>query len=66
MSNEKQKEILTPTDIAERYEIPKQTVAVWRSKGLGPRYFKAGRHVRYRLADVLAWEESSLSGGGDQ
>ena len=29
-------------------------------KGYGPRFFKAGRYVRYRLADVLAWELEQL------
>jgi len=47
---------LTPGDLAEREGVPLKTVYQWNSKGTGPRYMKIGRHVRYRLADVIAWE----------
>jgi hypothetical protein len=30
------------------------------SKGSGPRYAKFGRHVRYRLSDVIDWERERL------
>lgn len=49
---------LTIKDLAEREGVPVATVYRWNSDGTGPRYLKVGRHVRYRLADVLAWEES--------
>lgn len=29
-----------------------------RWAGEGPRFIKLGRHVRYRVSDVLAWVES--------
>ena len=47
---------LTPGDLAEREGVPLKTVYQWNSTGTGPRYMKIGRHVRYRLADVIAWE----------
>jgi hypothetical protein len=28
----------------------------WAFKGAGPRYAQIGRHVRYRLSDVIDWE----------
>jgi hypothetical protein len=34
------------------------TVEGWRIKGIGPKYIKIGRLVRYRLADVEEWIES--------
>lgn len=52
--------VLTNQDLSERLQIPAQSLAVWRMKGLGPKYFKAGRHVRYRLSDVLAWEQEQM------
>lgn len=52
--------LLSPKDIASRYGIPVQSVYLWRTKGTGPRGFTVGRHVRYRLTDVLAWEQSQL------
>lgn len=47
---------LTPEDLAEREGVPVQTVCGWNSKAAGPRFMKIGRHVRYRLADVIEWE----------
>jgi excisionase family DNA binding protein len=47
---------LSPADLAERLGVPLATVYSWNSTGTGPRYFRAGRHVRYRLGDVERWE----------
>jgi hypothetical protein len=51
---------LTPQDLALREGIPVQTVYGWRVYGKGPRGMRVGKHLRYRLEDVLAWEESQL------
>ncbi|UVI35000.1 helix-turn-helix transcriptional regulator [Brevibacterium spongiae] len=51
---------LTPRQLAEREGVPLQTVYVWNMNGTGPRIMRIGRHVRYRLADVIEWEESQL------
>ncbi|WP_009884799.1 helix-turn-helix transcriptional regulator [Brevibacterium aurantiacum] len=59
-SQENTRAILTNQDLADRLQMPEQTLAIWRMKGYGPRFFKAGRYVRYRLADVLAWELEQL------
>ena len=48
-------------ELAERYGVPVKTPAEWASKGTGPRYAKFGRHVRYRLSDVIDWEERRFS-----
>jgi excisionase family DNA binding protein len=53
---------LTRDEVADRLRVPKQTLAVWASKGTGPRFAKFGRHVRYRLTDVTAWEEQMVGG----
>jgi hypothetical protein len=50
--------LLTPDDLAERLGVPAHTLAQWRSRGQGPRYLEIGRHRRYRLADVVEWENS--------
>lgn len=49
---------LTVADLAEREGVPIETCYSWNVTGKGPTYLKIGRHVRYRLSDVLAWEES--------
>src|SRR6202048_2418493 len=48
---------LTRQELADRYGLPVKTPAEWASKGTGPRYAKFGRHVRYRLSDVIDWEK---------
>ena len=55
---------LSPVDLAEREHVPLQSVYEWNSKGTGPRYLRIGRHVRYRLADVIAWENARAVGSG--
>lgn len=47
---------LSRKELADRYGVPVKTPAEWASKGTGPRYAKFGRHVRYRLSDVIDWE----------
>jgi predicted DNA-binding transcriptional regulator AlpA len=51
---------LGPQELAEREGVEVQTVYGWNKTGTGPRYFRAGRQCRYRLADVIAWEESRM------
>lgn len=53
---------LTRPELAARAKLPVATLAQWASQGKGPRYARFGRHVRYRLADVLVWEDAQFSG----
>jgi len=47
---------LTPEELAELLKLPSvETVYQWRRKHTGPPGFRAGRHVRYDLTDVLTW-----------
>ena len=48
-------------ELADRYGLPVKTPAEWASKGTGPRYGKFGRHVRYRMNDVIDWEREQLT-----
>lgn len=43
---------LTPDDIAEIFDVPKETVYQWRKKGTGPPGFRIGKHVRYDPTEV--------------
>ncbi|MEJ7765296.1 MAG: helix-turn-helix domain-containing protein [Acidimicrobiales bacterium] len=52
---------LSPELLAEREGVPVATVYQWRSRGTGPPGFRVGRHVRFRLVDVIAWEERQLA-----
>lgn len=54
---------LTRAELAAREKLPVATLAQWASQGKGPKYARFGRHCRYRLWDVIAWEEAQFSGG---
>ncbi len=45
-------------DLANRYQVSEATVHQWLYKGTAPRSLKIGRYRRFRVEDVLAWEES--------
>jgi excisionase family DNA binding protein len=51
---------LSETEVAERLGVSPFTVRAWRHRGLGPRFMKMGRAVRYRPEDVDAYKETSL------
>ena len=52
---------ITRRELAGRYSLPVKTLAQWASKGTGPRYAKFGKHVRYRLSDVIDWESGRFA-----
>lgn len=52
--------LLTSDELAERWSCSPRTLANDRSAGVGPAYVKLGKHVRYRLADVEAYEDARL------
>lgn len=41
--------LLTEEQAADEMKMKKQTLAVWRTKGVGPEYIKFGSSVRYQL-----------------
>ncbi len=43
--------------LAEELGVPVRTVYSWRTKGLSPRGYKIGKHVRFRREDVESWLE---------
>lgn len=47
---------LSRQELATRWSVSAKTLAEWASKGTGPRYYRFGKHVRYRLSDAIAWE----------
>jgi hypothetical protein len=56
---------ITRPELAAREKLPVATLAQWGSQGKGPKYAKFGRHVRYRLSDVIAWENAQFNSGDD-
>lgn len=53
---------LTRQEVAARMRLPVATLNQWASQRKGPKYGKFGRHVRYRLSDVIAWENEQFGG----
>jgi len=50
--------LLTTDQLAERWTCPLATGYAMNHKGTGPRRIRIGKHVRYRLSDVVAWENA--------
>jgi len=47
--------LLSLSDLAERLQVTVQTLYDLRSRGRGPRGFRVGRELRFRLSEVDAW-----------
>ena len=52
--------IVTDIEVTERLGVSRFTVRAWRRKGIGPRFLKMGRAVRYRSQDVDEYEQQAL------
>lgn len=54
---------MTRAEVAERLRVSTKTMAQWACAGTGPRYAIFGKFARYRLSDVVAWENSQFGDG---
>lgn len=54
---------LTRDELAARIKFEVNTLAHWAARGEGPTCRKFGGRVRYKLADVEAWEAEQPTGG---
>ena len=53
-------EFLTQKQLSEHWQISTHTLERWRSEGIGPIFLKMQGQVRYRLSDILAFEQEAL------
>jgi hypothetical protein len=51
---------LTREQLAARQQLSVITLAQWASRGYGPKVYKFGWRVRYKVADVVDWENSQV------
>jgi hypothetical protein len=51
-------QLLTSAELAERWGCSTGWLANMRSAGVGPRFLTLGSNVRYRVPDVIAYEDS--------
>ena len=56
--------LIRERELAERWKVSKRTLQRWRSEGSGPPNILIRGSVRYRMADVVAFEERMRRGGG--
>lgn len=50
--------LLSVEDVAARYQVSPATIHQWLYRGTAPRSIKVGKYRRWKLEDVLAWEEA--------
>ena len=53
-------EFLTQKQLSEHWQISTHTLERLRSEGIGPIFLKMQGQVRYRLSDILAFEQEAL------
>ena len=53
-----QPELLDQTAAAEFLGLTPNTLMAWRSRKLGPAYYKVGGRARYDVRDLIAYLES--------
>jgi len=51
---------LSMAELADREGVSVETVKYWLKTGYGPRSMKVGKHRRWRLTEIEAWEKSLL------
>jgi hypothetical protein len=44
----------------ERHPVSERTLQRWRLEGVGPKFLKLGRLVRYRKSDLDRWADAQL------
>ena len=47
--------LLSTEEVARILVVPVTTLYCWRYKGTGPKAFRVGKHLRYRMQDVVHW-----------
>jgi excisionase family DNA binding protein len=51
--------LLSIEDLAEDLGVPVATIYDWRVDGKGPCGVRVGRHVKFTVTDVLAWDSTT-------
>lgn len=55
MDNEMNSELMNTAELGQRLSKSPAALANWRYLGLGPKFVKVGKAVRYRVSDVEEW-----------
>jgi hypothetical protein len=54
--------LLTEIQVAEILNLSVRTLQMWRFRRAGLKYVQAGRTVRYRRRDLIAWIDANTIG----
>ena len=54
--------LLTESAAAEILNLSIRTLQMWRVRGAGPSYVRAGRAIRYRRRDLIRWIDANTVG----
>lgn len=58
--------LITPAQLALRWNLNLNTLSQWRAAGTGPAYLRLGDgerpRIRYRMSDILAYERKAKEG----
>lgn len=57
--------LLHEEQAAEFLKLSVRTLQAWRVKSTGPRFVRAGRAIRYRRRDLIAWIEENTCSASD-
>jgi hypothetical protein len=52
-------ELLTEIHAADLLRLSVRTLQAWRTQRVGPAFVRAGRAIRYRRRDLIAWIEAN-------
>ena len=55
LKSRRDEELMTLQEAAAFLRLPDKTLYTWRAKGVGPRGYRVGKHVRYRLEEIESW-----------
>jgi excisionase family DNA binding protein len=55
-----EKNVLTIKEAATELQVSVATLRLWIREGRGPNYFRAGKLIRYRRADLESWMKESV------
>jgi excisionase family DNA binding protein len=52
---------LSCKQLADRFGVKLPTVYMWNYRKTGPKYFRHGNTVRFKLPDVEKWEDEHMT-----
>jgi hypothetical protein len=51
--------LLSEVQTSDLLSLSVRTLQAWRTQNVGPPFIRAGRAVRYRFGDIIAWIEAN-------